>query len=136
MEHFSDRLRYARTLRDLSQAELARISGLSQGAISSYETRTRKGTTGIIQLAQALSVNPVWLVTGAGPMEHIDSALTQEYASELRDFERTPTSVTWPFTTIKASHYWSLPESERRIIEEAVATLVRAFNDEREKRQE
>lgn len=68
-------------------------------------------------------------------MEHIDTTLTNEYATELRDFERTPASVTWPFTTVKASHYWSLPESERRIIEEAVATLVRAFNDEREKRQ-
>jgi len=52
-------------------------------------------------------------------------------ASEIRDLERKAVSVTWPFDTIKPSEYWALPEAQRRIIEQTVATLIAAFHHER-----
>lgn len=125
MKHFSDRLRYARTLRNLSQAELARASGLSQGAISSYETRARKATTGIIELAQALNVSPVWLSTGTGPMEtSSDTALGNANKTELHDVQQEPVSVTWPFSTIKLSDFWSLPEHHRQTVEQTMSAMI------------
>ncbi len=134
MEHFSDRLRYARTVRQLSQAELGRAAGLSQGAISSYETGTRKNTTGLIQLAQALQVNPAWLITGTGTMEFDADPVTDHgAATRLQDVQRVPVSVTWPFTTIKPSEYWALPEAKRRVIEHTVAALIAAMHQESDK---
>ena len=132
MEHFSDRLRHARLYRNLSQATLARASGLSQGAISSYETGTRKSTTGLIQLAQALEVDPIWLITGSGTMESGSASLARDSVSRLHDVQQRPISVTWPFTTIKASEYWSLPEAQRRIIEQTVAAMITALHNERD----
>lgn len=133
MKHFSDRLRQARKQRNLSQAALARASGLSQGAISSYETGTRKSTTGIIQLAQALAVNPIWLITGAGSMEpDSDPAPALASAGRLHDVQQQPISVTWPFRSIKPSDYWALPESQRRIIEQTVAAMITALHQERD----
>lgn len=132
MEHFSDRLRHARTHRNLSQVALARASGLSQGAISSYETGTRKTTTGLIQLAQALEVDPIWLITGLGTMESGPESMAHEPVSRLQDIQQQPVSVTWPFKTIKASEYWSLPEAQRRIIEQTVAAMITALHNERD----
>ncbi|MFC3866660.1 helix-turn-helix domain-containing protein [Alcaligenes aquatilis] len=44
MKHFSERLRHARQYRGLSQADLARLCGLTQSAISNYENGTRRDT--------------------------------------------------------------------------------------------
>lgn len=118
--------------RNLSQEALARASGLSQGAISSYETGTRRSTTGLIQLAQALEVNPTWLITGSGTMESGSESKAHESASRLHDVQQRPISVTWPFTTIKASEYWSLPEAQRRVIEQTVAAMIAALHNERD----
>lgn len=85
-----------------------------------------------MQLSKALDVNPVWLLTGAGLMESVP---TYASATKIRDFESKTISVTWPFDTIKPSEYWALPEAQRRIIEQTVATLIGAFHHERGKLQ-
>ncbi len=122
-----------RTLRNFSQSALARASGLSQGAISSYETGSRKTTTGFIELAQALQVNPLWLITGTGQMEATpDSETTYTSVAQLRDIQQQPISVTWPFKTIKPSQYWALPEAQRRIIEQTVDAMITALHNERD----
>lgn len=69
MKKFSDRLKHARRLRQLSQENLAHISGLSQSAVASYENGLRQSSRSIRKLAIALQVNLDWLETGAGPME-------------------------------------------------------------------
>ena len=130
MEHFSDRLRRARTLRKLSQAQLGRASGLSQGAISSYETRARKATTELVPLAQALNVNPIWLLTGNGPMEPVADPSTPNPASQVRDVERQPLSTGWPFDSIPEDNFWVLTKPQRRIIEQTVASMITRFRDE------
>jgi len=130
---FSDRLRRIRKERGLSQAALARASGLSQGAISSYETGTRKTTTGIIELAHALDVSPVWLLTGEGPMQsHADVASASDKSeSRLRDVQAQPASAAWPFRHINPADYWALPENRRRIVEQTIAALISAMHDEK-----
>lgn len=133
VENFSDRLRRIRTERQLSQAELARASGLSQGAISSYETGSRKSTTGIVDLAKALKVNPVWLLTGEGPVEPVafrDSSYT--LPAQLKDVTQPDVAATWPFKSIPPADYWTLPESSRRVIEETVAAMIRTMRDNAE----
>ena len=131
MEHFSDRLRHARKLRKLSQAALAKASGLSQGAISSYENRTRQATTGIIQLAQALNVNPVWLDTGAGPMEMpLNYGAIDNVTRQLRDLESQPVAMAWPFRAFKPGDYWSLTEPKRQIFEKAALALLEALRED------
>ena len=130
MEHFSDRLRFARQARQLTQAELARASGLSQGAISSYETGSRKSTTGLIQLAQALKVNPVWLIRGTG---HMELDLAVENATRLQENQPQATTAAWPFTTVQPDEYWSLTHTQRHVIEEAVAAMIAVMSRENEK---
>lgn len=61
MENLSTRMKLARTLAKLSQAKLAKLSGVSQGAIGMLETGSRSGSASIAQIAQALEVNAVWL---------------------------------------------------------------------------
>lgn len=132
MEQFSDRLRHARKQRNLTQAALARASGLSQRTISSYETGTRKSTTGLVQLAQALEVSPTWLITGTDAMDHPASGSTKPLAG-LQDIHQPPVSVTWPFASIKPSAYWGLPEAQRRVIEQTVAAMIAALHKEHDK---
>lgn len=130
MEHFSDRLRQIRKERKLSQAELARASGLSQGAISSYETGNRKSTTGLIELAQALKVNPVWLITGNGEKELEPLEPLPANPVRLQERQPSPAPAAWPFTTIKAEMFWSLTEAQRHIVEQAMAALVVALSQQ------
>ena len=65
----AQRLKEARTRRGLSQQDLAKLSGLSQTAISAYERGVMEPTVGsLLTLAKALRVDPEWLM-GLGPAE-------------------------------------------------------------------
>lgn len=128
MNHFSDRLRHARKLRGLSQAELARACGLSQGAIANYESKARQHAKDIFRLAQALNVNAEWLGTGSGSLEPLIDwpELTTSTPNVLSDKlpEQTPV---WPFTSISPSLYWSLTDSERAMLEQALLGMLSAL---------
>ncbi|MFU2049737.1 helix-turn-helix domain-containing protein [Bordetella hinzii] len=69
MNTFSDRLREARVLRGYTQQALARVAGLSQSAIASYECGRRHSSRATRRLARALHVHLDWLETGAGPRD-------------------------------------------------------------------
>lgn len=64
----SDRLLWARKRAGLTQMQLAKKSGVSQGAISDFETgRTEAGYSDtLFKLAAALEVNINWLADGVG----------------------------------------------------------------------
>ena len=68
MNTLSERIKYARKLAGLSQAALAKTVEISQSAIAMLENGTRAGSASMPQIAQALNVNAVWLVTGKGEM--------------------------------------------------------------------
>lgn len=65
---FKDRLKSARKHARMTQIELAKAVGTSQGSISDLEAGRNKTSTNTVKMAQILGVNPDWLATGQGSM--------------------------------------------------------------------
>jgi transcriptional regulator with XRE-family HTH domain len=143
VKDFAERLRYARVLRGLSQASLARACALSQGAIANYENRTRKTAKGIFRIAKVLEVSPSWLAMGSGPMA--DTPMTSGYDAgdthgpgNLRDTgsvskARERQLAAWPFDELAPEDFWSLSPHERKMIEQSVIALTRSLHDKNPK---
>lgn len=60
------RLREEREKQGLTLRELARRAGVGVSTIAELEAGRRQSTTKVVELAQALAVNPDWLQTGSG----------------------------------------------------------------------
>lgn len=69
MTTFSERLKEARNATGMSQAQLAKKIGISQATIGDIERGRNQGSTYLLDIAKALSVNPTWLETGKGRKE-------------------------------------------------------------------
>ena len=110
METFAVRLRNARILRGLSQHALARLCGVSQSAISSYENGTRLAPKRLLHLAQALDVDIYWLSQGQG--------------SPARQPTTAQSDALWPFPSIDPQQFWSLTQKDRQVVENAVSALI------------
>ena len=65
---FRERLIHAREARSLTQEQLAKASGVSQGAIGNYESGSRNSSRQVVSLATALGVRAEWLDKGKGAM--------------------------------------------------------------------
>ncbi|ELY22293.1 XRE family transcriptional regulator [Vreelandella titanicae] len=65
---FKDRLKKARKLAGLNQAELAKRIGVQQTSISDLERGKSKSTSFSTQIAHELGVSALWLATGKGEM--------------------------------------------------------------------
>lgn len=65
---FKDRLKKARKLAGLNQAELAKKIGVQQTSISDLERGKSKSTSFSTQIAYELGVSALWLATGKGEM--------------------------------------------------------------------
>lgn len=71
MATFRDRLEEALRLRDLSPAELSRLSGVNEGAISQYRNGAYKASQRSLEkLSNALQVSIPWLMGADVPMEN------------------------------------------------------------------
>lgn len=69
MAEFKDRLNYALRKRNISPAELSRITGVNEGAISQYRAGAYKASQrNLEKLANALQVAIPWLMGGDVPM--------------------------------------------------------------------
>lgn len=130
VKKLADRLRYARKLRGLSQKQLAIASGVSQSAIANYETQARRQPKFIFQLAEALAVNPLWLLNGQGAMEPVGSATLALPAYVLAEHPIDGTPVLWPFASVSPARYWALPPGRRKMVEKAFASLVASLQDD------
>lgn len=62
-----ERLIYARELRGLSQAELAKRCKCSQGTIGNVESGERETLRNLVMVARVLNVSSDWLFDGKGP---------------------------------------------------------------------
>ena len=70
MSEFKDRLAEAMNIRDISAAELSRISGVNEGAISQYRAGKYKASQrSLDKLARALNVSIPWLMGADVPMD-------------------------------------------------------------------
>ena len=117
---FGDRLRHVRTLRRLTQAELARACGLSQGAIGNYEANSRHSAKKVFRIAEVLNVNVAWLAMGTGPME------PQETPQILEDRH----IGAWPFPEIDPARLWALSAQQRQVLANALAGMIAAMEDD------
>jgi transcriptional regulator with XRE-family HTH domain len=121
---FGNRLRHVRMLRKLTQAELARACGLSQGAIGNYESDSRRNAKDVFRIAEALEVEPAWLAMGTGPMER---ATAPHVADSTRH-----TMTHWPFPGIEPSRIWALSADQRQMLAAALVGMVSAMEDSRD----
>ena len=90
MNTVSERLKYALLVRDISQAELARKIGVTRGAISNLINKVSQGLSAenALKIAEALEVDPYWLVFGPVTKRDINFGLgnltsTREEAKKL-----------------------------------------------------
>lgn len=68
-ETLSDRLNKAMELAGMTQGALAKASGVAQPTIWRLTSGNARGSTKIVEIANALGVNSEWLSTGIGPMK-------------------------------------------------------------------
>lgn len=61
---YGDRLRTARKHKNLSQDQLAQVSGVKQGTISKIERGDQEISTFDVELSMALDIHPLWLKNG------------------------------------------------------------------------
>lgn len=69
MNTLSKRIKFARKEAGITQAELARRSGLKQGTIAGLESGKSGRTTSAAELSSALGISMEWLATGNGGMK-------------------------------------------------------------------
>lgn len=122
-------------LRGYTQAELARLAGLSQSAVASYESGERKSSRALFKLAAALRVDAQWLDTGKGPMEqpadvYGAGAGGYRYAVMDEGAQGAPgdnrKDPDWPFANIPRGRYESLTLRDKRHLENMVAAFIEA----------
>jgi len=66
MDTLAERLTWAREQKGLTQAALAKLSGVTQSTIGNLESGLRLSARRIIDIATALDVDPIWLANGQG----------------------------------------------------------------------
>ncbi|EDM4075291.1 transcriptional regulator [Salmonella enterica subsp. enterica serovar Infantis] len=64
METLSSRIKQKRIELNLTQAQLAELSGTKQQTIHQVESGLTKRPRFLVELAQALNVTPLWLLYG------------------------------------------------------------------------
>jgi transcriptional regulator with XRE-family HTH domain len=135
---FSDRLRFARRLRGITQKALARAGGLSQSAIASYESGQRQSSRAVFKLASALKVNPNWLDTGRGAMDVVDRYLQGPIEenhtlmdSSIRIGRAKSESAGGGLSPSVLARADLLSSSERRMLEIMISAFVDACQQEK-----
>jgi transcriptional regulator with XRE-family HTH domain len=125
---FSQRVRLARMACGWTQKELASASGLTQSAIGNYESGQRNQPPGdaLLRLAEALSVTPLWLSQGGGPMD-ISDAGTQAPAKPSKNTSANgggENSGMWPFEGVGYDSYRRLSSNNKQLLESLVSTFI------------
>lgn len=85
MNTVSERLKYALIVRDVSQSELARRIGVTRGAISNLLNNVSQGLSAenALKIAEALELDPYWLIFGRGDGPLPKDALNYGVAPQL-----------------------------------------------------
>lgn len=97
MKSLAERLAWARNNQNLSQAALAKLSGVAQSSIGNLESGIRFSSKRIAHIAAALGVNMLWLAEGVGSPES-----TQEFR-QVKALPNDYQKVAIPRVTLKLS---------------------------------
>lgn len=91
-ERLGDRVKKARIHRDMEQSDLVAASKVSQQHVSNIERRPAKVTEFLFELADALEVNPKWLLKGdpepswlESPADGLQAQLNEIYSQLDQD---------------------------------------------------
>ena len=108
----ADRVKFARTTRNLTQQALARKSGLRQTIISKLETGSMHSTTAMVSLAKALQCSVVWLDSGKGDPWALEADIRETHLIEVPvvgvvDLE----DITQSFAEIKTNTRTNTPDT-------------------------
>ena len=91
---FSERLKESLKLKNIKAIELAQLSGISRGAISSYLSgRWKAKQDNIYLLAKALNVNEAWLMGYDVPMESVRPQSNYTHSSPPNIYLREPNHI-------------------------------------------
>ena len=98
VDTLASRMKHVRELRNLTQAKLAKLVGVSQGTIGNIESGKRDGQNSLANIAIALGVRYRWLRDGEGPMDSVDlsggtQSISQAERALLREFRRLQSDV-------------------------------------------
>ncbi|MFC6122200.1 XRE family transcriptional regulator [Citrobacter bitternis] len=87
-ESLADRLNQAMELTGISQGALAKASGVAQPTIWRLTSGNARGSTKIVEIANALGVRVEWLSTGEGPMRNDGQQSKMREVLVAEDFYR------------------------------------------------
>lgn len=85
MKTLAERLTWARERKELTQAGLGKLAGVSQGTIGNLESGLRKEARRIVQIAAALNVDPLWLADGKGASPGSDPSVIEDDGTYIRE---------------------------------------------------
>lgn len=111
----AERIKSARKQRKLTQAQLAKALGVSQGTIGNLESGIREMPCDLLSLALALGVHASWLASGKGPMLLGD---------------RADPSGDWPFADIDRERFYRLSLRQQIEIQGVVRERIERFEAE------
>lgn len=84
MSSISERIKSGLEMRDMKQADLSKITGISRGALSSYISGRYVPKQGnIYRIAKALNVSEIWLMGADVPYERKESFFVSQAEREL-----------------------------------------------------
>ncbi|BAK75800.1 putative phage repressor [Pseudogulbenkiania sp. NH8B] len=102
MDTLAQRLAAARAERQLTQAQLARKSGVAQATIAHIESGRNKGSKHLLDLARALGVSAHWLDTGKGSMTEVSLRPIAVWEQE-EELKQEGEYIFLPELTVRAS---------------------------------
>jgi transcriptional regulator with XRE-family HTH domain len=110
LKSLGERVAWARVKRELSQPQLAKRAGVSQGAIGNLESGTRKTSRSLVAIANALRASVEWLDSGKGNWEAAKGTVFDE-----------PTKDEWKLL----NEYRALLDKDRKKFAEEIATKAK-----------
>ena len=139
-ETLAERLNQAMELSGMSQGALAKASGVAQPTIWRLTSGNARGSTKIVEIANALGVRTEWLSTGVGPMREdgqmptisqpkTELAPTDTFRIEALDFyvSAGPGAINSEFVEVLRSVEYSV-EDARRMFNGRKAEQIRIIN--------
>lgn len=139
-ETLAERLNQAMELSGMSQGALAKAAGIAQPTIWRLTSGNARGSTKIVEIANALGVRTEWLSTGVGPMRadgqipeisqpKTELAPTDTFRIEALDFcvSAGPGAINSEFVEVLRSVEYSV-EDARRMFNGRKAEQIRIIN--------